>query len=102
MLSGIHVFYSSFVWMVLRLIIGDKAGYASSFSIIERLASALNQPGEAPNQALARALIESQDREGNRELVENLWNAVIHRRREGATQAQAARLKRVLKRAGLR
>jgi len=43
-------------------------------SVLERLASSLNQQSEAPNQELARQLADTQDQESTGELAENLWN----------------------------
>ena len=43
-------------------------------SILEKLACFQNRRDEVPNQELARELAETQNREGLREIAENLWN----------------------------
>jgi hypothetical protein len=43
-------------------------------SILEKLACHQNRRDEVPNQELARELVETQNREGLREIAENLWN----------------------------
>lgn len=42
--------------------------------ILEKLACFQNRRDEVPNQELARELAETQNREGLREIAENLWN----------------------------
>jgi hypothetical protein len=44
-------------------------------SILDRIASARGRGDEAPNQELARELVEQADQDGIRELVANLWHA---------------------------
>ena len=43
-------------------------------SVLDRIAHLQNRRDEAPNQELARDLAEKRDREGIREIAENLWN----------------------------
>jgi len=43
-------------------------------SILNRLASPQNRRDEVPNQELARDLVASKDKNGIREVAENLWN----------------------------
>jgi len=43
-------------------------------SILNRIAHFQNRRDEVPNQELARELAEKKDREGIREIAENLWN----------------------------
>ena len=43
-------------------------------SVLEKLACSQNRRDEVPNQELARELVETQNREGLREIAENLWN----------------------------
>jgi hypothetical protein len=43
-------------------------------SVLEKLACFQNRRDEVPNQELARELVETQNREGVREIAENLWN----------------------------
>jgi hypothetical protein len=43
-------------------------------TVLDRLACAQHRRDEVPNQELARELVESQDKAGIQELVENLWN----------------------------
>jgi hypothetical protein len=43
-------------------------------SVINRIAYLQNRRDEVPNQELARDLAEKKDREGIREITENLWN----------------------------
>jgi hypothetical protein len=43
-------------------------------SVLNRIAHLQNRRDEAPNQELARQLAEQKDREGIREIAENLWN----------------------------
>jgi hypothetical protein len=43
-------------------------------STLEKLACFQNRRDEVPNQELARELVETQNREGLREIAENLWN----------------------------
>jgi hypothetical protein len=44
-------------------------------SVLQQIAYYQNRRDEAPNQALARALAETQDRAGVAEIAQNLWNA---------------------------
>ena len=43
-------------------------------SVLDRLASSLGQRSDIPNQELARDLVQKKDKDGIRELAENLWN----------------------------
>ena len=43
-------------------------------SVLKQIAYFLNRRDEVPNQELARKLAETKDREGIREIAENLWN----------------------------
>ena len=43
-------------------------------SVLDRIAHLQNRRDEVPNQELARDLAEKRDREGIREIAENLWN----------------------------
>lgn len=43
-------------------------------SVLEKLACNQNRRDEVPNQELARELVETQNREGLREIAENLWS----------------------------
>jgi hypothetical protein len=43
-------------------------------SVLKRIAHLQNRRDEAPNQELAKQLAEQKDREGIREIAENLWN----------------------------
>jgi hypothetical protein len=43
-------------------------------SVLNRLASALGRRDEVPNQELARDLAANKDKDGIREIAENLWN----------------------------
>ena len=43
-------------------------------SVLDRIAHFQNRRDEVPNQELARELAEQKDREGIREIAENLWN----------------------------
>ena len=43
-------------------------------SVLNRIAHFQNRRDEVPNQELARELAEKKDREGIREIAENLWN----------------------------
>jgi hypothetical protein len=44
-------------------------------SVLSKLASVQDRRDEEPNKALGRALVESRDVDGIREVAENLWNA---------------------------
>ena len=43
-------------------------------SVLNRIAHFQKRRDEVPNQKLARELAEKKDREGIREIAENLWN----------------------------
>lgn len=43
-------------------------------SVLDKLATALSERSEVPNQLLARELVQKKDQMGIRELAENLWN----------------------------
>ena len=47
-------------------------------SVLNRIAHFQNRRDEVPNQELARELAEQKDREGIREIAENLWNKDKH------------------------
>lgn len=43
-------------------------------SVLNKLASQLGEPGDVPNQALARELADAKDKKGIQEIADNLWN----------------------------